>query len=205
LFLRVKEATRLAILASCVGLRLVAADLCVKVVDATNSPIPRATLTATGVSEGGQYHAQTDSAGEACISKMIGGLYSVETSATGFVSVRYFPVRVSFPDTTRLSFRLPLGEITEGGMFGDATVVGTLRYGSSVMDGATLCAIDAKQNRRCTKTNDLGEYMLSLAPGSYQIEVSTKSGEIFRLKIDAAAPDVYRDAITLRDEDRRKQ
>jgi hypothetical protein len=181
---------------------LFGADLCVRVTDYSDLPLPNVTVTAISLVTGAQFEAHTSAKGEACVPKLTDGLYAVEVSLTGFMNVRYYPVRIAYPSASRLSFRLPLSEVSEGGMFGEAYVSGTLRLDGKPMGGAQLCAIDPKRNSHCSTTTGLGEYALALAPGTYQVEIRAQNGDMFRLMIDAPSPDVYRDLVLVKDSDR---
>jgi hypothetical protein len=190
------------IIAAGVAFSLPAADLCVKVVDDSELPLPKVAITATRLADRAQYQAQTDSRGGACVLKLAEGLYAVEASAVGFMTVRYYPVRVAYPSGAHLSFRLPVAEVAEGGMFGDALVSGTLLFEGKPISGASICALDSKQNRHCTVASGLGEYALALAPGAYQIEIRAQNGDMFRLNIDAPTPDVFRDLLSVKESNR---
>jgi hypothetical protein len=181
---------------------LLAADLCVRVTDYSDLPLPKVTITATSLANGIQFEAHTSANGEACVPKLTDGLYAIEAGLPGFMNVRYYPVRVAYPSASRLFFRLPLSEVSEGGMFGDAYVSGTLRLDGKPMGGAQLCAVDPKRNSHCVTTTGLGEYALALAPGAYQVEIRAQNGDMFRLMIDAPSPDVYRDLVSVKESDR---
>src|SRR5579859_6999405 len=74
-------------------------SICVKVVDVIDAPLAQATVRIERLSNQlGSYAATTDSKGTACTGHLPEGLYSVEVSLVGFLNVRYYPVRVAFPE-----------------------------------------------------------------------------------------------------------
>jgi hypothetical protein len=145
------------------------------------------------------YTGQADSNGKACITSLPEGLYSVEAGLAGFLNVRYYPVRVKYPAVEQLQFRLPLGEITEGLLSQEATVAGTLKVGDNPVEGANICILELEHNTRvtCARTNDLGEYALSLPPGVYAVETRMLDGAVHHSKINVSAPGSYRNLITV--------
>lgn len=184
---------------------LYGAELCVKVVDYGDQPLPSASVAALDLARGTRYESKTDRKGESCFPAIREGRYSVEAGLAGFMNVRYYPVRVVFPTKTQLSFRLPLGEITEGDFFSEESVVsGTLELGGSPVKGARIC-IAVPGDPQCTTTNDLGEYAISVAPGSYEWEIRTADGMTYRSRINLPGPGTFRDRLTLREADRRPQ
>jgi hypothetical protein len=90
---------------------------------------------------------------------------------------------------------LPLGEITEGGIETESTLGGTL-YGSGAALKADIC-VTREGFKSCTTTNDLGEYVLAVPAGMYDVEIRTFSGERFKSKIDLTTPAVYRDLLKI--------
>jgi hypothetical protein len=179
--------------------RLVASTLCVEVMDPANLPLPNAWVNIVGLATNKLYTARTDRKGRACVSRLPEGLYSVESGLTGFLNVRYYPVRVTYPATHELQFRLPFGEITEGGLSQEATVTGTLKQGDTPVQSASICIFGLQEDTpiTCTVTNDLGEYALSLPPKTYRVEVRISGGEIQRSKIDVSTAGSYRNLITV--------
>jgi len=142
-----------------------------------------------------------DPTGKACVEHMREGLYAVEAGSygSGFLKVRYYPVRISFPDDVNLFFRLPYGEVHEGGVESDAVVSGTLRDGVKPVDGVKICLFhgDKQVPALCTETNDLGQYALVVPPGTYRLEISNHNERIHVTKIELPVPGYYRDRVSL--------
>jgi hypothetical protein len=184
------------ILGIAVGQALFASDLCVAVDDYADLPLPGASVTAIDLVKGGtRYDVKTDSKGRACLLKLPEGVYSVEAVLTGFMNVRYYPVRVVYPDTTELSFRLPFSEITEGGFTREVVLSGTLRFQGKPLVNAEVCALESNGKKSCTTATDIGEYALSLAPGSYDIQIRTFDGKRLHSRVDLTTPGAYRDSL----------
>lgn len=150
---------------------------------------------AIGLTTAKESAATANAQGLACLSDLPGGLYSVEAKFRGFLNVRYYPVRLSFPGVTHLAFRLPLGEIEEGGIAQESTVSGILEVGGKVLAGASVCLKASNREAHCATTTDWGEYALSVVPGVYQIEVNTADAKLYRSEINASSPGIYRNRI----------
>jgi hypothetical protein len=166
--------------------------------DYAKLPLPSATITATNLGTGKAYQARSHKDGSACISEVPEGLYSVEASLTGFLHVKYFPVRITASETAKLSFWLPFGEIEEGGIGQESTVSGTLLSRGLPAEAAEICLLRVDTAAKsCTITNDLGEYALVVPPGAYDTEVRTKGGAVYKSRIDVSTPGIYRNRLSL--------
>jgi hypothetical protein len=166
--------------------------------DLGRMPLPSASVTATNLASGKSYAARSDKNGTACFSGIPEGLYAIEASLTGFLHVRYYPVRVVPTVKQTLSFWLPFGEITEGGLGEESTLSGTLLKGGTPVEGAEVCMATAIGSQRtCTVTNDLGEYRLLGPAGIYRTEIRTKDGKVYKSKVDMSAPGTYRNRLSL--------
>jgi hypothetical protein len=176
-----------------------ASTLCVRVVDPANLPLPAAWVNIAELKTSALYTLQTDTAGKACATKLPEGLYSVEVGLTGFLNVRYYPVRVTTDWTKELEFRLPLGEAIYESVSQEAIFSGTLKTDEGGLAGAKICVKGTANDRliTCTTTNDLGEYVLVVPPGSYNIELRAPGGRIYQSKIAAPAVGQYRDRISI--------
>ena len=107
---------------------LTASELCVVVIDEANLPLPNAWINVTRMlkptadannSPIKAYNSSTDAKGAACLA-IPEGTYSVEVGLTGFLNVRYYPVRLMYPYGRRLNFQLPIGDVTEDGVTAEA-------------------------------------------------------------------------------------
>lgn len=176
-----------------------ASAVCVRVSDYADLPLHDAWVTVTDLQTNKVFNTRTGRNGDACASQIPEGLYSVEVGMTGFLNVRYYPVRITSLATQELMFRLPFGEITEGGIAKDAILSGTLRQNDQTIAGATICALSPERDLpiTCGVTNDLGEYALSLVPGSYRIEVRVRGEAVQRTSIEISAPGIYRNRVVV--------
>jgi hypothetical protein len=126
---------------------LIAAALCARITDSAGLPLRNAWINVVCLKTNKLYTGEADPDGKACISKLPDGLYSVEAGLTGFLNVRYYPVRIKYPAVEQLQFRLPFGEITEGLLSQDATVAGTLKAdGDTPVQGANICILELDRN-----------------------------------------------------------
>ena len=175
-----------------------ASVLCATVMDYARLPLPNASLNATNLLTGKSYTALADRSGHFCFSNIPEGLFSIDASLAGFLHVKYYPVRVAAGAPVNLSFQLPFGEITEGGIGQDATISGTLLEKGSPAESAKVCAIavDAS-SKACTATTDLGEYAIVVPVGVYQTEVQTRDGRVYKSKLTLRSPGIYRNRISV--------
>jgi hypothetical protein len=131
---------------------------------------------------------QTDTNGNSCLPALPEGLYSVEASLQGFLNVRYYPVRVSYPQKNALTLKLPIGDISGGGLGSGISLSGTLLKMEKPAQAAEICLLKLAGGRlACTTTNDLGEYALLVPPGIYNVNLKLSSGTSYRYRIDVSA------------------
>jgi|WetSurMetagenome_2_1015567.scaffolds.fasta_scaffold22833_3 hypothetical protein len=142
----------------------------------------------------------TDKQGEACLEHLAEGIYSVEASGEGMIGVRYYPVRVTFPNSDLFRIRLPFGEIREGG-FGEteSTFSGTLLEDGVPVVGFTLCLFAEGQQlpTACTKPNDLGQYVLIVPAAKYRLDLTKGKKLVKSSKVDLSPPGIYRNLASL--------
>jgi len=191
-------ASALVIAMGC-GERLGASTLCLRVSDYGDMPLQGAWVNIVNLQSNKLYTERTDPDGRACITQIPEGLYSVETGLTGFLNVRYYPVRVKYPAVQQLQFRLPFGEINEGPLVQEASIAGTLKQGDTPTKGVTICIFQVERDTplTCATTTNLGEYAFSLPPGMYIAEVRLPGGETQRSKIDVTTAGSYTNLITV--------
>lgn len=188
-----------------VGCQAFGSELCASVMDYARLPLPTATVNATNLVAGETYTARTRKDGTTCFTGITEGLYSVEAFLDGFLHVRYYPVRVTASTKQTLSFWLPFGEITEGGLSRESTVSGTLRKGGSPVQSAEVCITGSSgAPKSCTSTNDLGEYALVVPAGVYRASIRLKDGKIHQSLLDLSVPGVYRDRLSFEDDHDRR-
>ena len=174
-------------------------SLCVAVKDPVNLPLPGATVTATALLEEKQEVERTDNKGAACFKDLPEGWFTVETSMAGFLTVRYYPVRLVPENLTNLKFELPLGEITEARVTKEALVAGTLKLRDKPVPAAQICfkRTLANSSARCVHTTGDGEYVLYVLPGDYQIDI-TAGAKVFSSTLHVLAGATYRNPLTFK-------
>jgi len=181
-----------------------ASELCLIVNDPANLPVPKAWVNVTALlardaaGPPETYTMTTDAKGKACLA-VPEGTYSVEVGMTGFLNVRYYPVRVVYPFAPKLVFQLPFGELTEGGMTGEADLVGTLLYKGKPAEYVEVCVLKKASDAiiACGKTNYFGEYALSVPPGSYRTEIRTKDRQVFRSNVTVPGVGTYNNKLVI--------
>jgi hypothetical protein len=179
---------------------LFGASICVNVTDPADLPLPSALINVVSLSDPEErFTISADKSGRACREEMAEGLYSVEASLEGFMSVRYYPVSVVFPFNVELDFRLPFGEIGEGGYPVECLLSGTLRKADQPLAGAKICLyqLGMKTPTGCTLTNGLGQYALNVQPAVYNFEIRRLRKLLHRGSLDMSVPGHYRNRLRL--------
>jgi len=181
-----------------------ASSICATVTDLPGHPLHVATVRVVSlVDPDAHYSSAVDASGKACIDHLPEGLYSVEagTGSGGFLNVRYYPVRVAFPDDVTFSIPLPYGEIREGGVRTDAVLSGTLLEAGRAVDGIKICLRENNEPipAGCTVTNDLGQYALVVPPGKYRVELARGNSRepISSVPIELPTPGLYRNEVSM--------
>ncbi|MGJ5814379.1 carboxypeptidase-like regulatory domain-containing protein [Paludibaculum fermentans] len=143
------------------------------------------------------YHAMTDARGLACLA-MPEGLYAIEAGLTGFLNVRYSPVRVEAGRKTELVFTLPLGDVRGDSVVLESILSGTLRNPEGILKDALICAYTEKGSSRvgCTSTDGMGEYAMAVPTGKYRIEIKTVTGALSSSTIDLSMEWAYRNLLS---------
>lgn len=175
------------------------ASICVSVSDPARLPLWNAAVTVIGLTIEKQASEQSDRNGIACINGLPEGLYSVEVSLTGFLNVRYYPIRLGPDRVARPHFTMPLGEIGESFEAQEALLSGTLKLGDSAVSKATICLkmLNSEAAPKCTESNEIGEYAFSVLPGKYRAEVVTNE-KVFSMLLDLSSAGYYRNRILLK-------
>ena len=171
-----------------------------QVVDAGGQPLAGASVAVTPLtSDSPPIHLTTSKEGTFAVQLLPEGLYSVEVSSLGFLNVRYYPVAVKFPGGSELTVLLPVGEISEGGIQTEATLSGTLLGKGTAALAARICVgrIGDNSQTKCTDTNELGQYAISVSPGTYLVQVTQKQKEVLRRRMNLSKPGIYRNLIKL--------
>ncbi|MFN7919751.1 MAG: carboxypeptidase-like regulatory domain-containing protein [Bryobacteraceae bacterium] len=178
--------------------------LCVDVIDPSDLPLPRAHVSVTPLTPGGErFDFETNESGKACLVEIPEGLYAVEVGLTGFLSARYWPVRIKFPNQQKLRFQLPIGEVREGPFTRESALSGTLREGAGPMVGARICLIPESGRApledcgTCQLTNSLGQYAFLIPAGKYRVEISPFGRPAVLSRIDLSSPGSYADRLKL--------
>jgi hypothetical protein len=133
------------------------------------------TVAAIGLTQSAEVTAHSDERGIACIEELQEGLYAIEASMPGFLTVRYYPVRPAPERVTTLRYMMQLGDIrTERLTDGDALVVGTLKSSGQPVARARICLKQPEGNAepRCSDTSQIGEYLIAVPPGAYVVEIT---------------------------------
>jgi hypothetical protein len=168
----------------------------VTVTDFSRLPLPSASVAVTHLTSGKVFSLITDKKGQACAKTIPEGLYSVQAGLTGFLYVTYHPVRVSANTPARLTFSLPIGEVTEGGIDDNATLSGTLiGKDGRPLKSAQICASSGSGVNQCIETNELGEYAFVIPAGQYTITIQSANHRR-ELKIDMSTPGEYRNKLS---------
>ena len=165
------------------------AELCIKVKDEIDLPLPGSWVHAVELTTAKTYALSTDGKGRACF-KLPEGIYSIEAGYTGYLNVRYYPIRVLIAKTLLdIEMRLPIGDITEGGVAQDAAFSGSVFIEDQSVKSGEVCLLHKETHTRvaCGHTDEFGEFALSVPPGSYDVEIRTPHGQLFSSTADIEA------------------
>jgi hypothetical protein len=169
------------------------------VIDTLGRPIWLATVSVNKLS-GDRFvqSQQTNREGQFSFDALPDGDYLVETESKGFVSESLKPIRVVFPSQVRRDFRLEVAPANEGGIYTSSELVGELFWHGDRFARANVCLTrtDAPEPPHCTVTNRLGQYFLSVPPGTYDVSIDDSRGLKAKHRIDMSRPDQYRNKIT---------
>jgi hypothetical protein len=176
-------------LALATSITLAGSEMCIKVLDEAGQPLPRARVQVSSLSTAKSHQRATDSQGNACFLDIPEGLYSVEVSLQGFLTAKYYPLQVSYPEKNGLTVRLPLSNVNGDNMAQQITLSGTLWRSGKPAEAVSICLFRSDRSRVvCTLTNNLGEYAVIAPPGTYEVELKPSSGSAYRSKIDLSTP-----------------
>jgi hypothetical protein len=188
---------RLATAMILAGLNCPAAKICATVSDEMGQPLAGARLQASAISDGGaQWLARTDRSGRACLT-VPPGLIALEASLPGFLNVRYFPVRAQIDRSPDFRIALPVGEVTEGPITGEAVIIGALGMKGA---GVQVCLRDSagKVDVKCTVADEFGEYLLSVKPGIYFLAARANGAVLEEKRVDLRGGGYFRNLLSPR-------
>ena len=186
------------------GQQLFCTSICATVTDPTGQPITGASIVVHGGSGSDDRTAFTEPAalGRTCVQKIPDGEYSVEASAPGFMHVVYYPVAVRLPKDITLSFRLPLGSfdpLRSTYVGSDVILYGTLTDGTMPASDVEICLTGETKadDKKCTTTNDVGQYTLVMPPQKYRVHLTTVREQTYSTRIEVMAPGYYRNLLSV--------
>jgi hypothetical protein len=168
-----------------------------QILDQNGEPIPRAVISVHKAS-GERFDVATiaEANGLYSLDHLPSGEYSVRAEHPGFATVSLGRMRL--PPDTHLTWTATM-RVAQLGLEepGSSDLLGVLtRNGRPVLD-ATVCLVEASQKwRLCTRTNNLGQYFLSVQPDLYTVTVDRGDGlAAQKQQLDMRAAGVYRDKI----------
>jgi Carboxypeptidase regulatory-like domain len=185
------------------GQKLLASSICAVVTDIVNEPIRGAVIYVSDIADAEhRLSARTDLSGKACVASVPDGRFSVEATAPGFMTAKYYPVRVEAPGEVTFTFRLPIGSfdrLRSTYVGSDSMLYGTLTDGTATLDHLRICLFDTSKVdvSKCTESNEVGQYEITVSPGQYRVEISSALRKLFVTKLDARIPGYYRNRISL--------
>lgn len=169
-----------------------------RVSDPSNLPLAGATVVLQLVSRPAEpVIVKTDKSGIYEIKEVPDGVYSIEASKKGYVSVRYHPIRIRYPHGYEQDFELPLDEVYSGHEPGMAHLAGELRLADKPVAGVRLC-LSRRRHQSCSLTNRFGQYSMEVAPGDYQARVYHQHDLVWRQSVRLPSPGEYRNLIQIR-------
>lgn len=134
--------------------------------------------------------------GEYAVEEIPDGRYWIEATRTGFIGVRYTPIHIFFPANIRRDFVLPVAPAQEGGVHTNTRLVGELIKAGRRLGHVNLCLF-RNSEKSCVETNGLGQYFLTVTPGSYDVIISAVSGTLWKGHVELPGVGEYRNYIRL--------
>lgn len=176
-----------------------ASSICVTVVDPAKYPLVGVSVVVRSIEQKIESSNTTDKQGIACVESLPEGLYSVEASTDGFLSVVLQPVRLMPEKRRSLRIELMIREIPEDDYFTvDALLSGTLRLNGATVPNTRVCLRKSRQPDQepiCGTTNALGEYVITVSPGVYRAEFSV-DGRVYAGTAELPSPGIYRNLLS---------
>lgn len=174
-----------------------------KVNDLTQAALPETFITIIHL--GGKYdpvQITTDIEGRACAQEVREGTYRVDVWKPGFLHASFQPVSVHPDAPGWLVATLPFGDILalEGEIRETATVSGTLIDSDGPVSLGHICMLPAKASNPlvCAYTDELGEYVLSVPPGEYTVEITQHKGRKAKpIALSLPSPARYRNKLSV--------
>ena len=176
-----------------------ASELCVRVNDELDRPLAESYINATDLITAKTYTLSADVRGRGCF-KLPEGVYAVEAGHNGYLNVRYYPFRVLIArPRLETTMRLPIGEITEGGVSEDAVLSGTVTLDEQPVRSGEICILRKETHLivTCGVTDEFGEYVLTVPPGFYDLEARTPQRQVFTSTADISTPGFHRKRIVI--------
>jgi hypothetical protein len=174
-------------------------ELCVGVNDELDLPLSGSWVNVVALTTAKSYTITSDVKGRACF-RLPEGVYSIESGHVGYLNVRYYPIRVLLANRlTEIVMRLPVGEGTEGGLSLDAVLNGAVMREDRPITFGWVCVVQRESRAKvsCGLTDEFGEYVISVVPGTYDVEVYALKTLLFSSTVDLSTPGLYRKRIVI--------
>lgn len=173
-----------------------------KVNDLTQAALPETFITIIHL--GGKYDSvqiTTDIEGRACAQKVREGKYRVDVWKPGFLHASFQPVSVHPDAMGWVVVTLPFGDILKLGheIRDTAIVSGTLVDNNGPVSLARVCLLPAKASNplACVDTDELGEYVLTVPPGEYTVEITQHNRKGKPMALSLPSPARYRERLSV--------
>jgi hypothetical protein len=186
---------------------MIAGSLCVTAKDPAGQPLSGTSITITRAQESeslnalSRAHSRTDNDGQACFFQLPDGIYNVEFSLQGFLTVSYQGVRINILRPAILEVVMLFGDVIEHDVSPPlAKVTGILKVRGDLLAEAIICAYDKQSNNlvNCSRSDRFGQFALLLEPESYIIEIRHKDKVYFRGRINIPRAGIYSELIPKR-------
>jgi len=129
------------------------------------------------------------------------GVYAIEASKLGFLSVRYQPIRVYANQKVMFTMRLPVTEAGEGGMGigSDADVRGTVADANRAIKSGKVCLtlFNSRAPAACTFSDDFGEFLLSVPKGIYELTITASGYKDWSKQLDLVSAGLHVERIVM--------
>jgi hypothetical protein len=143
-----------------------------------------------------RFSTKTDRAGNYVFQVLPDGDFSFAATADGYIGATYSPIKVRYPSRESRDFVLPLAIYESNAIEVNVRLVGTLLISGKPFVHSAVC-VYREPIKRCTETNEIGQYQLNIEPGVYRAWVSNDEGIVWTNSLEFPQSGTYDDPIQI--------
>lgn len=143
-----------------------------------------------------RFTTKTDRTGNYVFQVLPDGDFSFAATADGYIGTTYSPIRMRYPSRESRDFVLPLVVRESDATAINVTLVGTLLVSGKPFVHSTVC-VYREPVKRCTETNEIGQYRLNIEPGVYRVWVTYDEMIVWANSLEFSRSGNYSDPIQI--------